>query len=205
MRSRKISALAALALLASTASNAGIIFEDRFDTTGGTIENWDGGTNWNVQHGTVDLMLSGDDGISCLGGGGHCVDLDGTSRAAGEILSRNLGPLAAGDYNFSYWLSGNQRVDTQMDIAFSLSLSDTAVFSQATHILFGNAGWTRYTHSFTLDAVTDPVYLQFSHTGRDDVGILLDNVQLRISEPGTLALLGLGLLAMSRFGRRRRG
>lgn len=204
MRSRKTWALAAAALLTSTAANANVIFEDTFDTAGGTILNWDGGANWNVQNGTVDLVRSGDYGISCLGGGGHCVDLDGSQRQAGEILSKNLGPLGPGQYEFSYWLSGNQRNDSQMDVAFSVSLSNGEVFTDAIHVLFGNGEWTQYSQTFTLDAVTDPLNLNFSHLGGDNIGIMLDNVMLRsVSEPGTLALLGLGLLAAGRFSRRR--
>jgi hypothetical protein len=117
-------------------------------------------------------------------------------------MSKNLGPLGPGTYNFSYWLSGNQRVGHQMDVTFAVSLSNVELLSMATHVLFGGDGWTKYRQTFTLDAVTNPVNLNFSHLGGDNIGIVLDNVRLRVSEPGILALLGLGLLVLGRARKR---
>lgn len=206
MRSRMSFLLAAITMLACTASHAAPLFEDNFDTNGGTVLNWDGGDNWSVQNGTVDLVASGDYGIDCLGGAGHCVDLDGSSNNAGEILSVNLGPLDAGDYKFSYWLSGNQR-NAQMDIAVALSFGDGEVFSMEVHSLFGTDGWDRYTQKFTLNQVTDPVYLNFSNLLGDNIGIVLDDVKLAhavVAEPATLGLLGIGFLAAAGMRRRKR-
>ncbi len=202
MRSRTIWAIGAVLALGSTTANAGIIFVDNFDTTGGTRLNWDGGANWSVQNGTVDLVASGDYGIDCLGGRGHCVDLDGSNGQAGEIMSIDLGPLDPGKYNFSYWLSGNQRAGDQTDFAFAVSLSNGSLLSMAAHVLTGSDGWQRYWQTFVLNEVADSVYLNFSHLGGDKVGIVLDNVQLRVAEPAVLALLGLGLLVAGRVSRR---
>ena len=196
-------ALAAILTLASMPSHAyQIIFYDDFDTDGGTTLNWDGGANWTVENGSVDLVKNGDYGISCLGGEGHCVDLDGSTGGAGEILSIDLGPLDPAEYVFSYWLSGNQR-DLGQDIASALSLGSTEVFTYEYHFIFGDEEWTQYKQRFTLDAVTSPVQLNFSHHGGDYVGIVLDDVQLKIaSEPATIGLLGFALLAMGAMRRR---
>lgn len=203
MRSRMIWIIGASLALASTTSNASIIFADSFDTAGGTQLNWNGGANWSVQNGTVDLVATGDYGINCLGNTGHCVDLDGSRRQAGELMSINLGPLDPGEYNFSYWLSGNQRRNN-VDVSFAVSLSNGGILSMATHVLFGSDGWRQYNQSFILTEVTNPVNLNFSHLGGDNFGIILDNVQLRVSEPGVLALLGIGLLVAARRSRRQR-
>lgn len=203
MRSRMIWIIGATLALASTTSNANIIFADNFDTAGGTQLNWDGGANWSVQNGTVDLVATGDYGIDCLGNTGHCVDLDGSRRQAGELMSMNLGPLGPGEYKFSYWLSGNQRRNNT-DVSFAVSLGNGGILSMMTHQLLGSDGWQKYTQTFILTQVTNPVNLNFSHLGGDNVGIMLDNVQLRVSEPGVLALLGLGLLVAARRSRKQR-
>lgn len=204
MHIRKILAVAAITTLAATTAQANIIFTDTFDTTGGSILNWNGGANWTVQNGTVDLVRSGEFSIDCLGNTGHCVDMDGSSGQAGEILSRNLGPLAAGNYEFSYWLSGNQRVASQLDIVVALSLGGGGILSSAVHTFLGSDGWQQYTQTFTLTSVTDPVLLDFSGLFGDNIGAVLDNVELRsVPEPGTLGLLGLGLAAVGLSRRRR--
>lgn len=206
MRTRTTLAFAAIAALAATGAQADIIFSDDFDTTGGSILNWDGGDNWSVQNGTVDLVASGDYSIDCLEGAGHCVDMDGSTGEAGEILSLNLGPLAAGDYEFSYWLSGNQRIDSQLDIVVALTIGSDGVLSEAIHSFTGEDGWQQFTQAFTLTSVTDPLYLDFSGLFGDNVGGLLDSVELRsvsVPEPGTLGLLAIGLAAFG-YSRRRR-
>ena len=44
-----------------------------------------------------------------------------------------------------------------------------------------------------------PNFITFNHSGSDNIGIILDNVAL-VPEPGTIALLGMGLIG---FGVRR--
>jgi hypothetical protein len=204
---KRTAALGALLISGLFASQAGasVIFSDDFEgvTSGGSILNWNGGSNWDVMAGTVDLVRSGEYGITCAGGGGYCVDMDGSTRQAGDLVSINVGPLGPGTYTLSYDLSGNQR---------SLGFTDTVVayvefgvmnWSQS---LVWNAGWTSYSRTFTLSALTTPVYLRFAATGGDNIGMLLDNVRLEstsVPEPGTLALLGLGLAGVGLSRRRR--
>jgi hypothetical protein len=181
------------------------VFFDDFEgvTSGGTILNWNGGTNWDVIWGTVDLVQSGDGfGITCAGGTGYCVDMDGSSGNAGDIVSLNLGPLAAGTYQFSYSLSGNQR---QLGFADSVVASIEFGVMAWTHTLPFNAGWQTFTQEFTLTSVTNPVYIYFGASGGDNIGMLLDNVQLSavsVPEPASLSLMLMGFAGV--FGARAR-
>lgn len=202
---RKAAFGAALVMMGvATQSEATVMFSDDFEnvTTGGSILNWNGGANWNVYAGTVDLVRSGEYGITCSGGSAYCVDMDGSTRQAGDLVSVNVGPLAAGTYELSYDLSGNQRSAGFTDTVVAYVEFGIANWSQS---LAYTAGWQTFTRIFTLDSLTDPVYLRFAATGGDNIGMLLDNVRLtRVPEPGSLALFGLGLLGVGLARRRKR-
>lgn len=188
----------------SAPAKAAPVFFDDFEgvTSGGTILNWDGGANWDVLSGTVDLVKSGDYSITCAGGTGYCVDMDGSTSSAGDIVSLNVGPLAAGTYAFSYSLSGNQR---QLGFADSVvAYIEFGVMSWS-HTLPYSAGWQTFTQEFTLTSATDPVYMRFGATGGDNIGMLLDNVQLSavpVPEPASLGLMLIGFAGV--FGARTR-
>src|SRR6056297_1084499 len=98
MRLKTKLTIAAITMLVATTARADVIFSDDFDTSGGSVLNWDGGANWSVMNGTVDLVANGEYSINCLFNTGHCVDMDGSTGQAGELMSIDLGPLAAGDY-----------------------------------------------------------------------------------------------------------
>ena len=101
---------------AGAAQAATIPFSDNFDSYGtntGSVLNWDRPdiTIWDVTSGTVDLVKSGDFGITCHSGTG-CIDLDGSSENAGILSTVTSSPftLVAGQaYSLEAWLSGSQR------------------------------------------------------------------------------------------------
>jgi len=145
-------------------------------------------------------VSKGGRGISCAGGTGKCVDLDGSTSNAGVFSSTAL-TLAAGNYTLSFDISGNQRnsADDSMEISLGGFLNET--FSRAS-----NANWETIVRTFTVASnTTDSI--TFNHAGGDNIGIMLDNVSLTttsVDEPATLALLGLGLLGLGAVRRKQK-
>lgn len=193
---------AVLACSMSTAATAGVIFEDNFDSEAGApgnhALNYNSFTNWSVSNGTVDVVSSGGWGISCTGGTGKCVDLDGSTGNAGIFTSTAL-TLGPGDYTLSFDISGNQRYGSSDSLAVTLG----GFFSDS-YLLSPSDPWTTITHSFSVAAATTSSFI-FNHAGGDNIGIMLDNVSLSsvdVPEPGSIALFGLGILGLG-FARRK--
>jgi len=196
---RHIGFLAAACL--SMGANAAIIFQDNFDSEAGGIGvstlNFTGFINWSVAEGTVDVVANGGWGISCAGGSGKCVDLDGSNSNAGFFSSHEL-MLTPGYYTLSVDLSGNQRggADTMrmklgsyVDEWFSLASTDP---------------WQTVVRDFMVTSGSSE-YITLLHDGGDNIGVMLDNVSLNaelapnvtvVAEPSSMSLIGLGLIGL---------
>jgi hypothetical protein len=188
--------IATLLSFAFTSANANIIFSDDFDSEAsgsGSILNYGSFTNpsfakWTVSNGTVDLIANVNQwGISCAGNSGKCVDLDGSTKNAGEFSSKFFN-LAAGDYMLSFDISGNQRNSNGDELGLSLS-----GFVNETINLQGTEGFRTLRFFFTV-GTPSLNSIVFNHEGADNIGMILDNVSVTdVNAPGALALLGLGL------------
>jgi hypothetical protein len=181
------------------AANAGVIFQDNFDSElapGESQTNYTGFANWTVTNGTVDLISDPNIwNLDCAGGTGKCVDLDGSSRNAGTLQSTQLN-LNPGSYTLSFDISGNQRgsADDSMVVTLGGLLEETFT-------LAANSPWQTIVRNITLTTQTSD-FLTFNHDGQDNIGILLDNVSL-VPEPGTIALIGIGLTSLIAFRRKK--
>lgn len=130
----KLLELAAAALLGGAAfapTNAAVVLSDNFDAenAGLVALNYTGFANFTVTGGSVDLVTSSV-GIACLGGGGSCVDLDGSSNAGGTLTTAANYAFNAGDMvTLSIDLGGNQRGGASDEFSFGFNTSVATLFN----------------------------------------------------------------------------
>ncbi len=202
-----------LTMLAAVPAQAGVIFSDNFNADNASSAlNFNGLINWTVSGGTIDYIRSGGFGISCAGGAGGCLDMDGSTVNAGRITSRQTFSFSSGvDYAIDLALSGNQRGGASDSVIFGLVNSATLVeLSFTTGPLAPSDPFSTITGGFQGGAAPGTWRLFVEGVGGDNIGAILDDFVLRdnraaaVPEPATLLLSGLALLAAGAARRRSR-
>lgn len=186
-------ALSAISLAAP--SHATVMLQDTFNGEHGGVGvlNYYGFANWSVPSGSVDLIGNGF--YDFYPGNGLYVDLDGSTGSAGPLTTKQT--FGAGSYTLTFDLGGSQRGDTNT-VEISLGDWSTSLVKYSSDPL----------HSFSYTFTTTGGQLEFQNLGGDNVGAILDNVQLDadsapVPEPGTLMLVGIGLFGLAVYGKRR--
>lgn len=208
----RVAALALVLLASAGPARALTIFSDDFDSEPGvgsgsfpdSLVSIAGpfSSKWTVTSGTVDLISHGDYAsapgeIECHGGGGKCIDLDGSTSSGGtfESIVLNLQP---GTYDFRYELSGVASSFTQAGALpdNEVEVSIGGLFSETVTRAKGDP-YATFGGQFSVTTATN-VKIVFTDPNGDNFGAMLDSVRLElIPEPGTATLLLGGLLGLA--------
>jgi hypothetical protein len=193
-----VKTLVAAAAFVSAGASQAAVFSDNFDTYAVDQLNWTAQGGWTVTGGTVDIIGAGGGWDFFSGIGGKYVDLDGSTFQPGT-LAHNVVLTGGITYVATFDLAGSQRIGYDSGNVVAVTFGTTTQsYTLATFDPFKS-------FSLTLTPVTSGTYaLSFLNNGRDNVGALLDNVNVAaVPEPETYALMLAGLAAVG-FVRRRR-
>ena len=180
-----------------------IPFADDFSTIASTQLNT-APTNWNVSSGSVDSIYKTNTyGISCYNGSNGCVDLDGSTNAAGTMLLTSAFTLDAGKtYEIDAVLSGNQRGGLKDTVTFGFKDSSLTTLKDNGGVsLAPGDPFALFTVIYT-PSVTQLASLFFQNDGGDNVGAILGSVKV-VPLPASAWLLLSGLAALVVVSRRR--
>ncbi len=179
-----------------------MLFSDDFNNEAGSnVLNYNSFANWDVYDGAVDIIANGGYGISCAGGIGKCIDLDGTVYDSGRLITKQNFNLLPGVYTLSFTVSGNQRGNMTRWSSDTLTVSLGNVYSE-TFTKTATDPFEVVSRTFTVSNASTG-HIVFENAGGDDVGIILDNVRLNADipastpEPATIALLGMGVIGLA--------
>ena len=227
-------AVTAASLAVAAPASAGTVFTDNFDGENGGASSlqYTGFANFTVSGG-VDLVATPNFGITCAGGSGSCVDLDGTP-GPGILTSASSFSFNAGDFiRFSFDVSGSQRSQAADGFFAGFIFSDPNQFISnvgqnitgmdeilipaiygSTRIIMpdipGTDPFSRRSIFFTANDAGSFMF-NIGTDSADNLGPLVDNLQLDITsnvgavpEPATWAMMILGFGLVGGFMRRRK-
>jgi hypothetical protein len=185
-------------LALASAAQAGTVFSDNFngENNGTGALNYNRFAQWNVSPGTVDLIGNGF--FDFQPGNGLYVDLDGSTRNAGLMTSDAFTLVAGQKYQLSFRIAGNRRNAGDESVAINIAIGHLA----DNFIIGQNEAFSTKTYTFTASNTDTNARITFQNGGGDNMGALLDDVNLVTIVPTPMAagmtLVGLGLVARRR-------
>lgn len=154
-----------------------VLLSDTFDAeNGGNFAlNYAGLTNFTVVSGALDLIGNGN--FDFYPGNGLYLDLDGTSNAAARIESTSTFALAAGQaYRLTFDLGNTDERFGSSGINNTMTVSLGGAFSEQFNRDTPSDFVTVVRHF--VAGVDESAVLAFDHQGGDNLGLLVDNVNL---------------------------
>jgi len=148
-----------------------ISLTDNFDNEAAGL-NYNNFANWDVVNGSVDSISNGTYDINCESGSGICLDLDGSSNDAGDLVSKES--FSPGTYTLQFSFSGHQQPSDGID-------SVTVSFGDFTESFEVDPSDPFTTINRTVNVDDDDNKLMFSHLGGDNYGAILDNVTVSLT------------------------
>lgn len=181
--------IAALAMLLSLASATALASPEL--VTNGSFEN--GSIGWDAN------MSIGNFGIAHTGGGGAGTGCVGhscvTTLGSGAFFGQSIATEIGASYDLSLWVIETNGATSEMSVFWNgLMVAD--VLNPANSTI--NSGFVQYVfHNLTASALTTAFEI---HGRQDPGGIYFDDISVvkvanAVPEPGSIALLGLGLAA----------
>jgi hypothetical protein len=158
----------------STTAAPAVLLVENFNTENAGLYklNYTGFVNWNVTSGSVDLVGTApfDDFLPKTQG--LYVDLDGTTKAAGTLRSKQRFELKPGFYRLEFKMAGTPRPNqppNTMRISVGEAFSETVTLQSYAHLKI-------FRRTFQVRS-TQHANIMFEHAGGDDYGNFIDDIR----------------------------
>ena len=154
-----------------------VLLQDSFDSENGGVgqSNYFGFEKWHVSDGTVDIKGPGF--FDFYPGNGMYVDLDGSTRDAGKLTSKEVFTLSPGNYEPTFELGNNKDMGGTPASFNTMTVRLGTVYSEEFSREGPNVPLTTITREISVSESTTG-QLSFDHHGGDSFGLILDDVKL---------------------------